>query len=70
MNEIYRIFNDLYIQQQAEQKHAKQTENILKSTHKLKDFLDSLEDIEPEYRGEASKAFCMVLFDYINSHSM
>lgn len=70
MNRIYQIFNDLYIQQQAEQTRAKQTKNILDSTHKLKDFLDSLENIEPAYRGEASKAFCMVLLEYINSHPM
>ncbi len=69
MNPIYEMFNNTYIQQQAEQKHLTQIENVLKSVHKLQDFLDSLEDIKPEYRSEASQAFCTVLIKYINEHS-
>lgn len=69
MNPIYNMFNQSYIQQQAQQKHFTQVANIQKSTHKLKDFFDSLDDIEPEYRNEASLVFSTVVFDYINKHS-
>lgn len=69
MNPIYQMFNNSYIRQQAEQKHLTQIENVQKSVHKLKDFLDSLEDIKPEYRSEASRAFCAILINYINTYS-
>lgn len=69
MNPIYEMFNNTYIQEQAGQKHSTQIENILKSAHKLQEFLDSLDDIKPEYRTDASKTFCTLLIKYINEHS-
>lgn len=69
MNPIYEMFNNTYIQEQADKKHLTQIENILKSAHKLQDFLDSLDDIKPEYRMEASQTFCTLLIKYINEHS-
>ena len=68
MNPIYQMFNNSYIQQQAEYQHLTQIENVLKCVHKLQDFLDSWYDIKPEYRNEASKAICTVLVDYLNKH--
>lgn len=38
MNHIYQMFNNSYIQQQAEQTKKEQNENVLKSAHKLQDF--------------------------------
>ena len=72
MNSFYQMFNDPYIQQQAmkaQQEYLEQTENILKSAHKLKDYLDSLAEIKPEYRNEASKVFCSILFDFLREHA-
>ena len=51
MNSILQMFNDPYIQEQArraqeaQKEHQKQVENVRKSAHKLKDYLDSLDDI-------------------------
>ena len=75
MNSFYQMFNDPYIQKQARQaqqvqrEHLEQVENIMKSAHKLKDFLDSLDDIKPEYREEASRTLCAVLFDFMRKHN-
>lgn len=69
MNHIYQMFNNSYIQQQAEQTKKEQNENILKSAHKLQDFFDSLEEIKPEYRNEASQIFSAIIIKFINTHS-
>lgn len=69
MNSIYRMFDDSYIQEQAKKAHEEQVENVQKSIHKLHDFLDSLDDIKPEYRQEASRAFSVMILDYIEKHS-
>ena len=69
MNPIYEMFNNTYIQEQVGLKHSTQIDNILKSAHKLQDFLDSLDDIKPEYRMEASQTFCTLLIKYINENS-
>jgi len=69
MNSIYQMFNDSYIQEQAKKAHEEQVENVQKSIHKLHDFLDSLDDIKPEYRQGASQAFCVLLLDFIKKHS-
>lgn len=68
MNPFNQIFNDTYIHQQATRAHEQQIENVLNSAHKLKEFLDSTEDIKPEYRQEASIAFCSILADYLKKH--
>lgn len=69
MNPIYEMFNQQYIQQQAQEKHLMQIAKIQDSVTKLKDFLDSTYEIEPEYRNSASIEFCAVIIDYINKHS-
>lgn len=71
MNLFYQMFNDPYIQQQAmkaQQEHQEQTENILKSAHKLKDYLDSLDNIKPEYREQATQTFCAIVAEYMFKH--
>lgn len=75
MNSILQMFNDPYIQEQARRaqeaqaEHQKQVENVMKSARKLKDYLDSLDDIKPEYRSEASKVFCSILLDFMSRHA-
>ena len=80
MNSIFQMFNDPYIQGQARQyqaamnaqpEHQEQVENIMKSAHKLQDYLDSLKDIKPEYREHATKVFCSMLLDFMykNPHA-
>ena len=44
------IFNQTFIQQQAQQKNIQQNRNISISAQKLEDFLRSLDKIEQEYR--------------------
>lgn len=70
MNPIYEMFNQQYIQQQAQEKHEMQVAKIQQSVKKLKDFLDSTDEIEPGYRNGASLEFCAVVYEYIkrNSH--
>lgn len=58
------IFNQTFIQQQAQQKNIQQNRNISISAQKLEDFLRSLDKIEPEYQTSASSCFCAILWDY------
>lgn len=69
MNPIYEMFNEQYIQQQAQQRHITQISNIQKSAFKLKDFLNSLAYIAPEYQNDASMEFCAILFEHMNKNS-
>lgn len=64
MNPFYEIFNQQYIQEQAQQYHRGQVWQVKQSTHKLKDFLDSLDKIDPPYQDVARQEFCAVLFDF------
>ncbi len=70
MNSIYNMWNYNYIQQQAQQQyHRSQVVQVQDSARKLKDFLDSLDKIDPGYRDTASMEFCSILFDYFQKHS-
>lgn len=64
MNPFYELFNQQYIQQQAQQYHMSQVWQVQQSTHKLKDFLDSLDEIDLPYQDVARQEFCAVLFNY------
>ena len=70
MNSIFRMFNDDYIQEQArqaqkaQQEHREQAENILKSAHKLQEFLNSLDEIKPEYREDAARLLGTMVYEY------
>lgn len=67
---INNIFNQQYIQQQAQQQnHYEQIYNVTDAGKKLKDFLDSIDKIEPQYREMASAEFCAVLLDYLQKHN-
>ena len=66
MNEM---FNYDYISQQAQQEHhQKQIKQVLESAQKLKDFLDSTDNIEPPYQNMASAEFCAILLAYMNRY--
>lgn len=62
------IFNYDYIQQQAQQHHNQQVYNVTEAARKLKDFLDSTDDIELQYQEMAVSEFCTVMMDYIQRH--
>lgn len=49
------IFNQTFIQQQAQQKNIQQNRNISISAQKLEDFLSSLDKIDSEYRNSTSQ---------------
>lgn len=67
---INNIFNQQYIQKQAQQQHHyEQMYHVADAVKKLKDFLDSTDNIEPQYREMASAEFCAVLFDYLQKHN-
>ncbi len=69
MNPIYEMFNYQYIQQQAQEKHFTQIAKVQQSANKFKDFFDSLDEIEPEYRNDASKEFSAIILDFIKRNS-
>jgi hypothetical protein len=71
MDSIYNIFNQQYIQQQAmlqQQNHIDQINEVQKSKKALKDFLDSADKIQPEYRQIANNEYCAILCDYLMKH--
>lgn len=69
MNPLYNMWDYNYIYQQARQQyHRSQVMQVQDSTHKLKDFLDSLDKIDPCYRDAASIEFCATLFGYLQKH--
>lgn len=69
MNPFYKIFNQPYVQEQAQQYHMNQVWQVQESTRKLKDFLDSLDKIDPAYRNAASQEFCTVILGYFANHT-
>lgn len=69
MNQIYEMFDCQYIQQQAQEKHFTQIAKVQQSANKLKDFFDSLDEIEPEYRNDASIEFSAIILDFIKRNS-
>lgn len=67
--DVRDIFDFNYIQQQTREHHEeRQNVQIQDSVRKLKDFLDSTDKIEYEYRSQASAEFCVVLMDYMRRH--
>lgn len=69
MNPLYEIFNQQYIQQQAQQTHYFQQVKQIQDTAKaLKDFLDGIDKIELPYQNAASAEFCVIVWNYICKH--
>lgn len=63
------LFNYQYIQQQAQQHHNNQVVEIQKCAKALRDFLDSIDKIEPSYQQMASAEFSAIILEYIRKHS-
>lgn len=72
-NPLYEMFNQSYIQQQAmlrRQNHLNQVAEVQKSAKALKDFLDSLDKIQPEYQQMADAEYCAIILGYFKKHGM
>lgn len=66
---LNEMFNYDYISQRAQQEHhEKQVKQVLESAQKLKDFLDSTDNIEPAYQNMANSEFCAILLAYMNRY--
>ncbi len=71
MNPLYNILNYNYIQQQAQQQyHQNQVQQVLEASHKLQDFLDSVDKVDPAYQGTLTTACCAILADHAKKHHM
>ena len=66
---LYGIWNYDYIQQKAlQQYHQSQEQQVIDAAHKLQDFLDSADRVDPAYQGSLSFACCAVLDGYARKH--
>lgn len=63
------IFNYKYIQRQAQKRHSTQIAKIQESANKLKDFIDSTYEIDPDYKDEAWKQFFAIIGYYLGKNS-
>ena len=71
MNPLYNIWNYNYIQQQAQQQyHQSQVQQVLEAAHKLQDYLDSVDKVDPAYQGALTATCCAVLADYAKKHGI
>lgn len=71
MNPFYNIWNYNYISQQEQQlHHQNQVKQVLDTVQKLKDFLDSADNVEAPYQSALSAECCAVLISYAQKHSI
>lgn len=72
MNPLNNIWNYDYIQQQAQQQqyHQNQVQQVLEAAHKLQDYLDSADKVDPAYQGALTATCCAVLADYAKKHGI
>ena len=71
MNPLYQIWNYDYIQQQAQQRyHQNQVFQVLDAAHKLQDFLDSSDKVDPAYQNALLAECCAVLVNHARKHNM
>lgn len=71
MNPLYNIWDYEYIQRQAQQQyHQNQIIHITDSAKKLKDFLDSVDHVDPAYQGALTTECCAVLIEYARRHNL
>ena len=71
MNSFYNIWNYDYISQQEQQQHhLRQVIQVQDTIQKLKDFLDSADDVEAPYQGALSAECCAVLIEYMKKHNL
>ena len=71
MNPLYNMWHNKSIQQQAQQQyHHHQVQQVLEAAHKLQDYLDSVDKVDPAYQGAMTAACCGVLLDYAKKHGL
>lgn len=71
MNPIYNIWDYNYIQQQTQQQYYQnQIQQVMEAAHKLKDFLDSVDKVDPAYQEALTAACCAVLADNAEKHGI
>ena len=71
MQPIYNIWNYNYIQQQEQRNHHfKQVPQTIESAQKLRDFLDSIDKVEPAYQQQLVLEICGVLNEYARKHGI
>lgn len=68
MNPYIDMFNYQYIQQQAQQHHFSQVMEVQKCAKALRDFLDGIDRIEPNYQKAASAEFSSIILEYSHKH--
>lgn len=70
-NSVYSIFDQSFIEAQLRQQHHNdQVMKLIDSANKLKDFLKSMDRVEPDYQMTALKQYCIVIGDYMKMHGM
>lgn len=71
MNPLYDIWNYDYIQRQAQQQyHQQQVQQVLEVAHKLQEYLESADKVDPAYQGAMTVACCEVLLKYAKIHGI
>ena len=71
INPVYGIFNQPFIETQLRQQHH--NDQVMKSrecANKLKDFLESIDKVEPAYQNIALEQCCIVFGNYMKMHGM
>lgn len=67
-NPVYNIFNQSYIEEQLRmQHHNDQVIKSLDCAKKLEEFIESMNELEPEYQQLALSQCCLVIEKYINN---
>lgn len=67
-NQFYNIWNYNYIQQEVQRYHNNQVAQTFDCAQKLKDFLESIDRVEPQYQTQMIMECCAVLMDYAQKH--
>lgn len=67
---MFEMYNYDYIRQQAQLNHINQICEIQKSSNDLRNFLNSLDNIQPQYQEGATVEFCSIIVDYMKRHGM
>ncbi|MDO5157252.1 MAG: hypothetical protein Q4D51_14955 [Eubacteriales bacterium] len=71
MQSIYNIWNFEYIQQQEQKNHHfKQVAQTVESANKLREFLNSVDKVEPSYQQQLRFEVCEVLAEYARKHGI
>lgn len=70
-NPVYGIFNQPFIEFQLNrQHHNTQVIKSIDCADKLKDFLESIDEVESAYQNFAMEQCCIVVGNYMKKHRM